>query len=121
MSASSRTQFATYNVGWSVLFSISVLSVLSYVALFFVVPNGLSFIAWATFSLYSVVVVLIPYRRGERWAWFLTWALVVPAVALSLSDREAAPWFMAAVGLVAISQLLTRRAFFSKGQPSGTE
>jgi hypothetical protein len=83
MSASNRTQSTTFNVGWLVLFGISVLNVLSYMALFFVVPNGVWLIGWATFSLYFVVVVLIPYRRGERWAWYLTWAVVVPAVVSS--------------------------------------
>jgi hypothetical protein len=111
------TQSTTYRLGWWVLFGISVLSVLSYAALIFVVPSSVdSLIAWVTFSLYSVFVVLIPYRRGERWAWYLTWVLVVPAVVLSLNDRDAAPYFLAAVGLTVIGQLLTRGAFFPRAE-----
>jgi hypothetical protein len=114
------TQSISYTLGWWVLFGVSVLSVLTYVALIFVVPDLVdSFIAWATFSLYSVFVLLIPYRHGERWAWFLTWVLVVPAVVLSLNDRDAAPYFLAAVGLTVIAQLLTRGAFFPKAERIG--
>ncbi len=114
--ATIQTQSTTYKIGWGVLFGSSVLGVLSYVALIFVEPNRVdSFIAWVTFSLYSVFVVLIPYRRGEKWAWYLTWVLVIPAVVSSLNDSDAAPWFLAGVGLVALGQLLTRGAFFSRG------
>jgi hypothetical protein len=70
-----------------------------------------SFIAWATFSLYSVAVLLVPYRRGERWSWYLTWALPVPSVVLSLNNPDAAPFYLAAAGLMVIAQLLTRDAF----------
>jgi hypothetical protein len=116
------TQSTTYRLGWWVLFGISALSVLSYVALIFVAPNSIdSLIAWATFSLYSVIVVLIPYRHGERWAWYLTWVLVVPAVVLSLNDRDAAPYFLAAVGLTVLGQLLTRGAFFPRAERSRIE
>jgi len=109
------TLSTTYRLGWWVLLGISVLSVLSYVVLIFVAPNSVdSLIAWATFSFYAVFVVLIPYRRGERWAWYLTWVLVVPPVVLSLNDRDAAPYFLASVGLTVIGQLLTRGAFFPR-------
>jgi hypothetical protein len=111
-----QTQSTAYKVGWSVLFGLSVLSVLSYIALIFVVPAMVdSFIAWATFSLYSVMVLLIPYRRAERWAWYITWVLPIPSVVLSLNDPDAAPYYLTAVGLMAIGQLLTRTAFFTKG------
>jgi hypothetical protein len=114
------TQSTAFRLGWWVLFGISVVSVLSYVVLIFVVPDLVdSFIAWATFSLYSALVLLIPYRHGERWAWFLTWVLVVPAVVLSLNDRDAAPYFLAAVGLTVIGQLLTRSAFFPRAERIG--
>jgi len=109
------TQATAYKLGWWILFGLSALSVLSYVALIFVIPAMVdSFIAWATFSLYSAFVLLIPYRRGERWAWYLTWALPVPSVVLSLNNPDAAPYYLTAVGLMAIGQLLTRGAFFTR-------
>lgn len=110
-----HTQATIYKLGWLVLFGLSVLSVFSYIALIFVVPAMVdSFIAWATFSLYSVVVLLIPYRHGERWAWYLTWALPIPSAVLSLNNPDAAPYYLTAVGLMVIGQLLTRGAFFTR-------
>jgi hypothetical protein len=109
-----HTESTAFKIGWSVLTGISVLSVLSYVVLIFVAPGLVdSFIAWATFSLYSMVVLLMPYRRGERWAWYLTWALPIPSLVLSLNNPEAAPFYVTAAGLMVIGQLLTRSAFFT--------
>lgn len=109
------TRSKAYKVGWFVLLGIAVLSVLSYVVLIFAVPGLLdSFIAWATLSLYAAVVLLIPYRRAERWAWYLTFALPVPTIVLGLNNPEAAPYYLTAAGLMVVSQLLTRSAFFAK-------
>ena len=111
---------AAYKVGWAVLFGVSALSVVSYIALIFVVPAMVdSFIAWATFSLYSAIVLLIPYRRVERWAWDITWALPVPSVVLALNNPDAAPYYLAAAGLMVMGQLLTRSAFFAPAEPAG--
>jgi hypothetical protein len=74
-----------------------------------------SFIAWATFSLYSAIILAIPYRRGERRAWYLRWALPVPSIVLSVNNPDAAPYHLTAVGLMVIGQVLTRGAFFTKG------
>ena len=113
--AAIQTQSTAYRLGWWVLFGLSALGVLSYTVLIFVVPDMVdSLIAWATFSLYSVFVLLIPYRRGERWAWYLTWALVLPSVVLSANNPDAAPYFLTAAGLMAIGQILTRGAFFTR-------
>ncbi len=113
--ATIQTQSATYKVGWWIMFSLSVLGVLIQVALIFVDPKPDDyFIAWATLSLYSAFVLLIPFRQGEKWAWYLTWVLVIPAVVVALTDRGAAPTSLTAIGLLVIGQLLTRGAFFSK-------
>ncbi len=114
--ATIQIQSTTYKIGWWLLFVISVGTMVSNIALIFVVPNLVdSFIAWATFSLYSVFVVLIPYRQGEKWAWYLTWVLLIPSVVLSLNNIDAAPYYLTAAGLIALGQLLTRGAFFSEG------
>jgi hypothetical protein len=36
-----------------------------------------------TFGLLFLAVVLIPLRRGERWAWFACWAVLVASVGYS--------------------------------------
>jgi hypothetical protein len=105
---------AAYKVGWTVLFGLSALSVASYIALIFIVPAMVdSFIAWATFSFYAAIVLFIPYRRLERWAWYATWALPVPSVVLALNNPDAAPYYLGAAALMAVGQFLTRTAFFT--------
>jgi hypothetical protein len=107
------TRSTTFKIGWWILFVVSVVSVLAYVALTYLWPNlADALIADATFSLYCVFVLLIPYRRVEKWAWYLTWVLVIPAVVLSFNNLDAAPGFLTGAGLVTLGQLLTRPAFF---------
>jgi len=102
-----------FKYGWTTIFLISLLGVVSQLVLIFVAPGLVdSSIAWATFMLYSVFVLLIPYRRGERWAWKITWVLVFPLAVLGLNNPDAAPYFWSAAGLITVSQLLTRSAFF---------
>lgn len=109
-----QSSSTTFRFGWTIIFMISLLGVISQLVLIFVDPRLIdSFVAWATFMLYSVFVLLIPYRRGERWAWTITWFLVVPLTVLGLKDSDAAPYFWGATGLVTVSQILTRSAFFA--------
>lgn len=84
--------------------------------LFFFVPGDeLLFLGWVVFPLYEAVVLAIPYRRGEKWAWYITWLMVVAfALVLLYAEPELGPGYMAGAGLMAIAQLLTRPAFFSK-------
>jgi hypothetical protein len=85
--AAIQTPSTAYRFGWWVLFGLSVLGVASYTVLMFVTPALVdSFVAWATFSLYSVFVLVIPYRRAELWAWYLTWALPIPSVVRQARD-----------------------------------
>lgn len=111
---SNQSRSTAFSVGWAIIFIISLLGVISQSVLMFVEPRLVdSFVAWATFLLYSVFVLLIPYRRGERWAWTITWVLVAPFTVLGLNDPDAAPYFWSAAGLVAVCQVLTRSAFFA--------
>src|SRR5215207_10164727 len=33
-------------------------------------------ITWVGFSIFALVLILVPFRKGERWAWWTRW--VVP-------------------------------------------
>jgi hypothetical protein len=39
-------------------------------------------VTWAGFNIIALVLALIPFRRGERWAWYTLWML--PLLWLSL-------------------------------------
>jgi hypothetical protein len=66
------------------------------------------------FSLYSVAVLLFPYRRGEKWAWFATWLIVLAFAVVILFNSDLGGMYLAMSGLMAVGQILTRAAFFSK-------
>jgi len=64
---------------------------------------------------YATVVLAIPFRRGEKWAWYSTWILVVGFAAPILINQESyAATYLIAAGLMGVCLLLTGPAFFRK-------
>lgn len=37
------------------------------------------------FAIFFLVIVAIPFRRGERWAWWVSWALLLADLAYSIT------------------------------------
>lgn len=106
-----------FKAGWWVLFAISALGVVNHTALVFVMPGEeVLFIGWAAFNLYSTAVLLIPYRRGERWAWTSSWVLVASFAAVVAFDTQIGLFYAGAAVLMAAGQFLTRAAFFGSGR-----
>ena len=105
----------TFTIGWIVLLSISVLATLNHLMLpVYGDPVVLS-IGWTGYSLYAILVLAIPFRRGERWAWYSTWILVIGFAAPILINQESyVVAYLIAAGIMAVSLLLTRPAFFQK-------
>lgn len=106
-----------FNLGWVALLTISGLATLNHLILIFVMPDEATlFLGWAAYNLYATVVLYIPFRRGETWAWFLTWTLVLGfALPILFSADAFAVWYLAAAGVMTVSLLLTRSVFFSRG------
>jgi hypothetical protein len=93
--------------------------------------------AWLIgFSILGIGVSLIPYRRGERWAWYVLWsmplAFLLVFVAFLTIERvpnsPTPPALLSAPGLLAISTLallLPVRTFLAKSdgqfESSGAE
>ncbi len=103
-------------VGWWLLMALAVLAVLNHASLIFVLPGEeVLFIGWTAFSLYAALVLYGPYRRGERWAWFSTWIMVLAFAAPILFDADIGLFYLGAAVLMALGQFLTRGWFFSSG------
>lgn len=78
-------------------------------------PVALS-IGWTGYSLYAVVVLAIPFRRGERWAWYSTWMLVVGfAIPILIIQESYTVAYLIAAGVMALCLLLTGSEFFRQG------
>ena len=70
-------------------------------------------ISWVGFEILALVIILVPFRRGERWAWWTLWLL--PGLWLCL--WVLAPEIIGLLVLVLVSVtglLLSRRSFFPK-------
>ena len=105
----------TFEVCWIVLLIISSFATLNHILLpAYGDPVALA-IGWTGFSLYATVVIAIPFRRGERWAWYISWILVAgfayPILIIRGSYTVA---YLIAAGLMAVCLLLTGPAFFRK-------
>ncbi len=78
-------------------------------------------IFFSFFSVYIAVVSATTYRRGERWAWYVTWLL--PAIlvidspyeyfAVGFIDYANLPFF----AILVVGLLLPYRKFFPRRQP----
>lgn len=105
----------TTKLGWWILIGIASLAVLNHAALIFAIPGEeVLFIGWTGLSLYSVFVLYFPYRKGERWAWYSTWILILSFAALVPFDAEIGLYYLVAAGLMTLGQFLTRESFITK-------
>jgi cell division protein FtsW (lipid II flippase) len=117
--------------GWVILFAGAALGIFGSVALLF--PSDPSLlpsdprvpwltrawgITWVGFNILALAVIVGPYRRGERWAWYALWLL--PLLLLSyfvlaphISMNLVLAIFTAAFGLI----LPSRRYFSDTEQP----
>lgn len=109
------TDSAAFNIGWMVLLILSALATFNHIMLpLYGDPVALA-LGWTGYSLYATLVVAIPFRRGERWAWYISWILVIGFAYPILIIRESyTVAYLIAAGVMAISLLITRPAFFRK-------
>jgi predicted SnoaL-like aldol condensation-catalyzing enzyme len=72
-------------------------------------------LGWTGYSLYATVVIAIPFRRGERWAWYTCWILVIGfAIPILISQESYVVAYLISAGVMALCLLRTGPAFFRK-------
>ena len=112
------TQNDTFILGWIVLLFISALFALWHSVAMFAIPGETTlFMSAAALNLYAMIVLCIPFRRGERWAWYSTWIQVIVFVSPILITRESfVTMYLIAAGVMALGLFLTWPAFSQKDQ-----
>jgi hypothetical protein len=86
----------------------------------FALSDTTLFIGYAGFSVYSVIVLAIPFRRLEKWAWYASWIVPVVLAAPVFSDPDFAAdpalsiFYGAFAAICVLGLLLTRPEFFGK-------
>jgi hypothetical protein len=107
-----ETRSTGFKVGWGILIFFAVGNVLGHIGLLLFDPGGDTvFLTWAAFNLLAAAILLVPYRRGEVWAWFVIWAFIVPYGLIILFNSEIGPIYLAEAALMVLGQAMTRRAF----------
>ncbi len=83
-------------------------------ALIFFLGEPNLFIGFTLFNLYALLVLWIPFRRSEPWAWPVTWLLPIGPALPALTDFQIAPIYLGSAVMCGLGLLLTMRSFFAK-------
>ena len=84
---------ARFKTGRIILLVAAALMTLNHVGLMFVLDNPVLFMGYAAFNLYALLVIAIPFRRCEKWAWYATWILPIGLAIPASTDPKLAPFY----------------------------
>ncbi len=109
----------TASTGWVVLLVISVFGALNHLLGVFAFATSedeqLAFGMAAGVNAYATAVLLVPYRRHERWAWLLTWLEVAAfASVLPLTSGGLGLGYLVVAAIAALAQLATLSEFWPR-------
>jgi hypothetical protein len=116
MSATLNTSHnARFKTGQIILLVAAALMTLNHVVIIFVLDDPVLFLGYTAFTLYALVVIAIPFRRCEKWAWYATWILPIglAAVAALSGDPNITPFYYGTAAACVLGLLLTMREFFA--------
>ena len=120
----SRRAYERY--GWIILFASAALGFLGGVALVFPafifrLPGSMWLIrawglTWVVSNVFALVVIVGPYRRGERWAWYTLWLLPLLLVGYFVIAPERTYSYLLLAFLSALGLILPYRRYFSDAE-----
>ncbi len=108
------THNSRFKIGWIVLLLLAALLALMHFCLIFILDEPVLFIGFAFFNLYALIVILIPFRHGEKWAWMTTWLLPLGLALPAASDSDIRIYYFAFAAICVLGLLLTMQDFFFK-------
>ncbi len=114
-----QRQSPSFRIGWGVLLFLAAGNVLSHIGLFFFDAAETIFIAWSAFNLLATAILVVPYRRGEKWAWYVIWGLIIPYALIIFVNSEVGLYYLAEAVVMGLGQVLTYGAFFAPGSSNG--
>jgi hypothetical protein len=99
---------------WITLLLLAALMTLMHFSLIFFLDEPVLFTGFAVFNLYALIVILIPFRQGEKWAWLATWLLPIGLALPAAFDPDIAIFYFAFAAICVLGLFLTMQDFFSK-------
>lgn len=108
-----------YRIGWWVLVAINGLSLLNHLSGPFVGlaetdTERLVFFALAALNIYALMVLVTAYRRGDPWAWWVTWVAIALYALTILYVPDVGRFYLGAAVVMAVAQLTTWPAFLRR-------
>ena len=103
-----------FKIGYWMLLLLAVATTVNSFVRMFLEPFPEFVIGWIAAGLFSTVIILIPFRKGERWAWYATWIFVALLAGVFILGAEVGVFYLAAAVMVASGLLLTRASIFQK-------
>jgi hypothetical protein len=104
-----------FRIGWWTLFVATVLAVVNHAVLIFSIPReAVLFVGWTGLSLLAAILLYIPYRSGEPWAWYSMWIFIACFAVLLPLGADIGLYYLVAAGVMAVGQLLTRHSIFAR-------
>jgi hypothetical protein len=102
-----------FQIGRIILLVAAGLMTLNHSVLIFALDNPVLFMGYAAFNLYALIVIAIPFRRHEKWAWYATWILPIGLAIPASTDPKLAPFYYIVAAACVLGLLLTMRDFFA--------
>jgi hypothetical protein len=101
-------------MGRIILLVAAALMTLNHSSMIFVLDEPVLFTGFAAFTLYAFLVIYIPFRRHEKWAWIATWILPIGLAVPAFTDPNIAIFYYTVAAACVLGLLLTMRDFFVK-------
>lgn len=115
MLASTMPVFNTrFKFGWVALLISVALMVVTHFSLIFILDEPVLFTGFAVFNLYALIVILIPFRRGEKWAWVTTWLLPIGLALPAALDPDIMIFYFAVAAVSVLGLVLSMQPFFAQ-------
>ena len=104
-----------FQIGRIILLVAAALMTLNHSVLIFALDDPVLFMGYTAFTLYALLVIAIPFRRCEKWAWYATWILPIglAASAALAGDANITSFYYGAAAACVLGLLLTMRDFFA--------
>jgi len=103
-----------YKIGWIALLVSAILMAFTHFSLIFILDEPVLFTGFAIFNLYALLVILIPFRRGEKWAWVTTWLLPIGLALPAALDPDIMIFYFAVAAVCVMGLVLSMQPFFAQ-------
>lgn len=104
-----------FKVGFGILLFFTVGNVFGHIGLLLTHDEfQTGFMAWAALDFLAATILWFAYRHGDKWAWYVMWAFVVPYALVIIFNPSIGPIYLGESIAMALGQLLTYRGIFAR-------